>query len=920
MKPLKLIMTGFESYKDKTEIDFEKSGIRGLFLISGDTGSGKTTIFDAITFALYGSSSGDVRDVEMLRSHFADENTPTEVELFFEAKNKKYHIIRNPDYERKSRKGDGLTTEKANARLDYLSESSMPPLEGSIKVSQEVEKILGLKKDQFCRIAMIAQGKFQELLLSKKDQKEKIFRELFHTEKYEMLQNTLKSRKSEAEKNLQFLKEKLRTLLNQIVPRDENLEEIQKIKDSQYLTEEEILLLEKLEKNDAKKASEISDQLTELDKKLTQAGLLINEGEKRKQTREKLESTKALLKCEEEKLLLKKEELLQSQNKVQELTPSESRAAVIENSLPLYKEIENKAGLIKKALLEINNNEKKCLELLKKKEELCGAIEELKKEEGGLKDAGEKLLTLKGELEKIDLQKEELKALQNNLFKLKTEKEKLKKMQEELLSAQSLYENKNSDYVQKLKLFNMEQAGILAEDLKDNCPCPVCGSLNHPAPAKKSENAPSQNELEKAKSLCEELQNNLTQITARASSQKSLTENLTEQILLVGKKHFEAFNPDASEAENYLEDKVSLLTERQKSINGEILLEEKNKKRRAELEKLIPENEALLSTSSDQYNRFSAETSALKAKTEAENNALNEEKNKLEFKTSAEAEEEINKIRSSIKLAKEAEERAKAQKDECENNISAFKGSIDTLEKSLKEGKEIDYDKEVEKQSELLREKEKLNSERDLLSQRIGINKKCIENIKEVLPEISKADEYYQSVWALSEVASGSSRGKSGKPSLENYVQMKCLDQINRRANLRLRTMTDGKYELCRRIEEDGSELGLDLDIKDFYTGRKRSVQSLSGGEQFQASLSLALGLADEVQEHSGGIKLDSMFIDEGFGTLDSETLNKAMRALEELSKGNKLIGIISHVEELENRIEKKIKVYKDNFGVSRIE
>ena len=920
MKPLKLIMTGFESYKDKTEIDFEKSGIRGLFLISGDTGSGKTTIFDAITFALYGSSSGDVRDVEMLRSHFADENTPTEVELFFEVKDKKYHIIRNPDYERKSRKGDGLTTEKANARLDYLSESSTPPLEGSIKVSQEVEKILGLKKDQFCRIAMIAQGKFQELLLSKKDQKEKIFRELFHTEKYEMLQNTLKNRKSEAEKNLQFLKEKLRTLLNQIVPCDENLEEIQKIKDSQYLTEEEILLLEKLEKNDAKKASEISDQLTKVDKNLTQAGLLINEGEKRKQTREKLESTKALLKCEEENLLLKKEELLQSQNKIQELAPSESRAAVIENSLPLYKEIENKAGLINKALLEISTNENKCLALLKKKEELCGAIEQLKKEEGGLKDAGEKLLTLKGELEKIDLQKEELKALQNNLFKLKTEKEKLKKMQEELLSAQSNYESKNSDYVQKLKLFNMEQAGILAEDLKDNCPCPVCGSLAHPAPAKKSENAPSQNELEKAKSLCEELQKNLTQITARASSQKSLTENLTEQILSAGKKHFEAFNPDDSEAENCLEEKVSFLNERQESINGEILLEEKNKKRRAELEKLIPENEALLKSSTEEYNTFSAETSALKAKTEAEKNALNEEKNKLEFKTSAEAEEEINKIRSNIKLAKEAEEKAKAQKDECENNISAFKGSIDTLEKSLKEGKEIDYDKEVEKQSELLSEKEKLNFERDQLSQRIGINKKCIENIKEVLPEISKADEYYQSVWALSEVASGSLRGKSGKPSLENYVQMKCLDQINRRANLRLRTMTDGKYELCRRIEEDGSELGLDLDIKDFYTGRKRSVQSLSGGEQFQASLSLALGLADEVQEHSGGIKLDSMFIDEGFGTLDSETLNKAMRALEELSKGNKLIGIISHVEELENRIEKKIKVYKDNSGVSRIE
>ena len=170
---------------------------------------------------------------------------------------------------------------------------------------------------------------------------------------------------------------------------------------------------------------------------------------------------------------------------------------------------------------------------------------------------------------------------------------------------------------------------------------------------------------------------------------------------------------------------------------------------------------------------------------------------------------------------------------------------------------------------------------------------------------------------ALHDVATGSNRGKSGKPSLEVYVQMEYLDRINRRANLRLRTMTDNKYELRRRIEEDGAERGLDLDVKDFYTGRRRNVQTLSGGEQFQASLALALGLADEIQESAGGIRLDTMFIDEGFGTLDPDTLNKAMRSLEDLSQGDKLIGIISHVEELESRIPKKIVVRKNGAGIS---
>ena len=188
-----------------------------------------------------------------------------------------------------------------------------------------------------------------------------------------------------------------------------------------------------------------------------------------------------------------------------------------------------------------------------------------------------------------------------------------------------------------------------------------------------------------------------------------------------------------------------------------------------------------------------------------------------------------------------------------------------------------------------------------------------------MIPEIKNATEYRNMISALNDVAAGSARGKSGKPSLEVYVQMHCLDQINRRANLRLKTMTDNKYELRRRIEEDGSELGLDLNVKDFYTGRERNVQSLSGGEQFQASLSLALGLADEIQENSGGIRLDTMFIDEGFGTLDPETLNKAMKALQDLSNGDKLVGIISHVEELKNRIPAKIEVFKNKNGIQQV-
>ena len=241
------------------------------------------------------------------------------------------------------------------------------------------------------------------------------------------------------------------------------------------------------------------------------------------------------------------------------------------------------------------------------------------------------------------------------------------------------------------------------------------------------------------------------------------------------------------------------------------------------------------------------------------------------------------------------------------------------MKKQLSNTKEVDIEKLTAEKTECSDKKLALNEQRDSLNERRGKNLESVKSIEKLVPEIKKTDERYSMISSMYEVSTGSNRGNTGKPSLEVYVQMQCLDQINRRANLRLRKMTENKYELRRRIEEDGSELGLDLSIKDFYTGRERDVQSLSGGEQFQASLSLALGLADEIQESSGGIKLDTMFIDEGFGTLDPETLNKAMKALEDLSQGNKLIGIISHVADLESRIPKKILVKKNESGISHV-
>ena len=307
----------------------------------------------------------------------------------------------------------------------------------------------------------------------------------------------------------------------------------------------------------------------------------------------------------------------------------------------------------------------------------------------------------------------------------------------------------------------------------------------------------------------------------------------------------------------------------------------------------------------------------LKAKLETEAKNLEAEKSGLKYKTFAETQKSFMLLENQITQLKGAFESANNNRNDCEKEIENLKGEIKSLNEQLKKTQALDMEKLNKEKLKLYEEKNSMNIQRDSLSERKGINQESLRKIEALIPEIEKATDRYNMISALSDVAAGSNRGARGRPSLETYVQMNCLDLINRRANLRLKKMTDNKYELRRRVEKDGSELGLDLNVKDFYTGREREVQTLSGGEQFQASLSLALGLADEVQNNSGGIKLDAMFIDEGFGTLDSETLNKAMRALEDLSQGDKLVGIISHVEELESRIPKKILVRKDEAGVS---
>lgn len=916
MRPLKLVMTGFESYKDRTEINFEKLGNRGLYLITGDTGAGKTTIFDAITFALYGSSSGADRNVEMLRSHFADENTPTKVELDFEANGKKYNIIRNPEYERKALRGEGLTTEAANAELRI---EGQPPVTGLSKVNLEIEKILNLKKEQFCSIAMIAQGRFQQLLLSKKEEKERLFRELFHTEKYEKLQNQLKTDKGNAEKAVGELKVRLGEALSaiEVNEKDSEAEEINKIKSGRYVTEEELKVLSTFIAKDEKLLSEILKKISDTEKKLDKVNEELQSGQVRAKLEEQYTLAEKGLSEKIDALVGLTETVLKTEKDAEKNPELEKEKTLLEASLKDYEEIFKTEMELKTLDAGIVSDEKELSNLELKKTEIEKELAKTKAEQIELKNAGQLAGTYEAALEKIEDEKNELSDIEKRIKGLREINKELVLAQEKVADANYAFEAANKIYSEKLRLFNLEQAGILAEGLQEGCPCPVCGSTEHPHPAVKSSEAPTQEELERAKDKADALSTSSSKLAVEAGQKKTEKEKAEEEINRLLKKHFESLTVYEENCEAELENRKVILTDEAAEKQAALIKENKDKARREEIEKTLPEYEKKLEAVKNNSSQLVSRISAAKAKLETERKNLNEKKGNLKYETLEEAKKHFSLLASQIEQIKNAEKLAHENKTNCEKEIEKLKGERDSLKSQLEKTKPVDMDSLYNEKNKLLNVKDELNNQRDALNERKGLNQESVRKIIELVPEIDKATERYNMISALSEVAAGSSRGKSGKPSLETFVQMHCLDQINRRANLRLKKMTDNKYELRRRVEENGAELGLDLNVKDFYTGRERNVQSLSGGEQFQASLALALGLADEIQDNAGGIKLDAMFIDEGFGTLDSETLNKAMRALEDLSQGDKIVGIISHVEELESRIPKKICVKKDETGIS---
>ena len=918
MRPLKLTLSAFGPYAGKTDFDFDKLGTGGLYLITGDTGAGKTTIFDAITYALYGDPSGNNREVSMFRSKYADLETPTFVKLTFKYKDNEYTVKRNPEYERASQRGSGVTKQTAGVELTLPDKKVLTKTK---EVDTAIKNIMGIDKNQFCQIAMIAQGDFLKLLIAPTKDRIEIFRHIFKTKLYSDLQNKLKQEASSLDNNCLQIRQSITQYIAGINCDESSLHclEVSKAKNNELPIDECISLLENLLAEDSQSEEKTAEKILNIEKQADTIKLNIQQGESISRAKLLLEQTQALLeKLSSEKITLAA--ALDEENKrsveIEKLTKD---SATISAQLPEYDELSQKQAALAKniSLIEKNN-----LTLNKAKTDidtLKSQIESLSAEAKTLEKCGEQKIILENNILSLN---DRLSKLQQLLYSMET----LKKNHEEHKKAVQIYKEKQANvdsldasYKAGHKLYLDAQAGILAESLEEDMPCPVCGSLSHPKKASKPVDVPTKEELDALQNRLSAANKEVERASQAAGKLNGAINEKMEATLTSIKELLGDINMNS--ATDIAKENISELQSKIKSINSEIEQLSKNISRKDSIEKILPQSTKRLEELQDSINTISNTITTYTSENKAIEERIKSLKSKLLFSSKLEADAKIKSNNDTVLKIQKAIELATKRLNECNEKLASTTATKAELSKQLDGKEEINLENEKIKLNELEGNIKRLRAYKEEIHSRIVNNQSNYKNIKLKSDELIEAEKQYTIVKSLSDTANGNITGKD-KIMLETYIQMHYFDRIISRANARLVIMTGGQYDLVRRKEAASKmgQSGLDLDVIDHYNGTERSVKSLSGGESFKASLALALGLSDEIQSSAGGIQLDTMFIDEGFGSLDEDSLAQAMNALASLASSNKLIGIISHVGELKQKIDKQIIVKKDKTGGSRAE
>ncbi|MBQ8164243.1 MAG: SMC family ATPase [Clostridia bacterium] len=920
MKPIKMTVSAFGPYSGKTEIDFERLGECGIYLITGDTGAGKTTIFDAISFALFGEASGDNREPAMLRSKYALPNVPTYVELEFVSKGKVYRVKRNPDYERPRERGEGMTVEKADAELTYPD--GRAPVTKSREVTKAIIELLGFDRNQFTQIAMIAQGDFMKLLTADTENRGKILRDIFKTKVYADIQESIKKFAREIGSRYEILQKSTAQYISgiRIGEASAYIYEADRIKEllkNSCPFDDAVLLLESVIKEDSDTVSEVDKKIAGLNEKVKEIDTLYGIAE----TLEKSLAEITRLSAERETAVSEVEKAKKEYGEKILLTEN---VVKLNDRIALLKATGDKYGVqsrLKEVIFELNkkltSSNGIVSSLQKKKESYEKSIELLKKEQAEIKGSDAKLSELKNNFDAHKRRREELKNIHLDLQRYRVLIDEWKKLVSEYEEAAGKSDKAKAEYDIAERLFLDAQAGILAKKLRNGEKCPVCGSVHHPEPAMLCGGAPSEDDVKIKKMQYEKAHKAVIDLSEKANGKKVESESLWTRIKDVSKEFVEL---DAAGLTDAVIKAGTAEKNAMEQLASQIETCEKNVKRFAEIESELPKDETELSKVTEAISSAGAEIAAYTAQLSETEKQLSDINETLEYESRDALEKAISEIAGEKVTLEKNIELSKTALEKSEKHLNALNASIEALEKNTVNSAACTKEELSEQRRVLKTEIESLSEIRDKASSRLDSNNVTLKSIKSNLTESKKTEQQYQMAATLSNTANGTVTGKE-KINLETYVQSTYFERIIRRANILLMDMSGGQFELKRRGKADNfkNKSGLELDVIDHYNGSERSVKTLSGGESFKAALSLALGLSNEIQSMAGGIQIDSMFIDEGFGSLDSESLDQAIKVLNRLSDGNRIVGIISHVEELKTRIEKQIVVTKDKTGGSNV-
>lgn len=918
MRPLKLTISAFGPYAGRIELPMHQLGENGLYLITGDTGAGKTTLFDAIIFALYGETSSVNREPGMMRSKYADVQTPTMVELVFEYAKKTYTIRRSPEYERLAKRGSGTTLQKAEVELICPDGRVITK---NKEVATAIKEIIGIDKEQFSQIAMLAQGDFLKLLFAPTEDRKRIFRQIFKTERFGKLQDKLRQESKTLRDEWEQKKLSVQQYVEGIIC-EEPIElalELHKAKEGKLSTEDMTSLTERILEYQKKEEKAASTQLKEFEKKRQKVDEELGKARELKKMQAAFEKAKEAL-GEQEQLLLEQKSAYEEEQKHQvQAEELHVKITKMEQKLPQYDELEE----LQKELASWEKEKKSIESILKEQEEqeekLRAEVLAKKEEQKKLENAGVLLVQLQAKKESKYRHRGELLEFLQGL-------EEYQALAKECAQAQKIYQEASVKAKERLNAYTTSnqafldgQAGILAKGLREGIACPVCGSTEHPLLAQQLRDVPGEEELKRLRKENEKAQREVSKKSAAAGTLYGQLEASRTQ--LSRKLSFCLENCPLEDAEQAIREQLSVLEQEVDKIEKKLQLEKAHKEQKDRLDQTLPEQEAKL----QKIQAAIAEEKLALTKSQNEIKNLTQHIKKLmdslEYDSKKQVVQKIKELTAEKNKIQAAFEKAQKLYQESENKISGIKGEMTSLSRRLKDAPKLAIEHKTEERNLLNQKCQKLQHTITDICSYIRTNTTALANMKKQLEALLETEKKYILVKALSNTANGNLSGKE-KIMLETYIQMTYFDRIIHRANTRLMVMSGGQYELkrCRSADNNKHQSGLELNVIDHYNGSERSVKTLSGGESFKASLSLALGLSDEVQSLSGGIQLDTMFVDEGFGSLDEESLQQALRALADLTEGNRLVGIISHVSELKEKIERQVIVTKEKAGGSKVE